>query len=259
MNKYELNLKLLILVAILFFSIKSTNAQVSIGITTPPAKAALLEVKNKEAINPNLITDDTNITSDKGGLGLPRVNLVNKETLEPFISTSDIEWINAASLKTKEKHTGLTVYNIKETPIGEINSNKIFYKGIYVWDGEQWYSITDANRFFFMPAFNLPLTSITLPGDPKPTYDLYAEYKKQFTNNNVDNPLFVSNNSSIANVPSPENDRLYLPRELDYVVTYYDDTVIKINSITIDGIMEYEVKDTDPLPTSFVNIVFIVK
>lgn len=257
MNKNRLNLKLLLLVIPIFFSLKSINAQVSIGTTVPPVKGALLEVKNKEAVNPGSVTDENNVTSDKGGLGLPRVSLVNKNTLEPFILTTDTEWTNAITLKTKEKHAGLTVYNISETAIGETDANKIFYKGIYVWDGNQWYSITDASRFFYMPAFNLPMNSITLAGDPKPTYDLYAEYKKQFTKGG--NSLFVSNNSGIANIPSPESDKLYSSRELDYVVTHYDDTVIKINSISADGVMEYEVKDTDPLPTSFVNVLFIIK
>lgn len=250
MNIYWLNLKLLLLVVFSLFCINNINAQVSIGSQTPPAKADLLEIKNKEP------TNESNETSDKGGLGLPRVSLVNRKTLEPFVKTTDTDWTNPTA-KIKKKHTGLTVYNVTETNKNETDINKIFYKGIYVWDGEEWYSISNTEHYFLMPAFNLPLISITRPEDPKSTFDLYAEYKKQFTKNK--NPLFKTNDLNITNIPSPDDDKLYSPEELDYVVIDYDDAVIDDIEITDKGVMKYNVKDTDPLPTSFINILFVIK
>jgi hypothetical protein len=95
------------------------NAQVTIGADATPSKAALLELKTQAP-------DADNVTSTKGGLVLPRVKLVNPATLEPFISTSGLDWTD----ETKTLHTGLLVYNL--------TVNADFSKGIYLWDGIQW-------------------------------------------------------------------------------------------------------------------------
>lgn len=238
----------------------NSYAQVTIGIETKPAEGAMLELKNKDATNPSKVNVIENITSDKGGLALPRVWLTNKKTLEPFIPVADVDWTNASITKIKEKHAGLTVYNINNSSATETDLDKIFHQGIYVWDGAQWSQVGDSKvreRYFPMPAFNLPLTKITGTDDTKPTYDLYAEYKKQFTND-AGNPLFKSS-VAMNGIPSPGYDRLYIASELDFVVTYYDDSVLKINSIDSNGVMTYEVKNTDPGPNSFINIIFVIK
>lgn len=100
------------------------QAQVTIGSGIPPVKAALLDIKNQEA-------DNDNITSNSGGIVLPRVKLVNTDTLEPFILTTDPEW-TADNSKTRKIHTGLMVYNLNATSGG-------FQKeGVYIWDGDAW-------------------------------------------------------------------------------------------------------------------------
>lgn len=106
------------------------QGQVTIGSNNPPSKAALLDIKDKDATNPITVTDDANITSTKGGLVLPRVKLVDPVTLEPFIPTTDTEWTSAATSKIKEKHAGLMVYNLT------VNTN--FAQGIYIWNGSKW-------------------------------------------------------------------------------------------------------------------------
>ncbi|NDV97113.1 hypothetical protein D0T84_19725 [Dysgonomonas sp. 521] len=250
-----------LLITLLIIGSSKLKAQVTIGSDLAPIDATLLELKSKDASNPASVTDDNNITSDKGGLLLPRVMLVNRKTLEPFVKTTDPAWTGASASKIKEKHTGLTVYNINESAETVTELNKIFHQGVYLWDGAKWVPVGDSNagqRYFHMPAFNLPLTQITQVGDTKPTYDLYAEYKKQFTNNS-NNPLFESSNNSIAGIPSPEYGKLYEASELDFAVTHYDKDVLTINSIDADGVMTYEVKSLDPGPNSFVNIVFVIK
>lgn len=99
------------------------KAQVTIGTGEPPAKGALLELKDN---NP----DKDNITSKTGGLVLPRVKLENNKTLEPFIKLNDNEWSTSQINETKRIHTGLMVYNL--------NTENNFQQGIYVWDGNQW-------------------------------------------------------------------------------------------------------------------------
>jgi hypothetical protein len=108
----------------------STSAQVTIGMDAPPVKAALLDLKTQEAITPSSANDNTNVTSNKGGLLLPRVKLKDKHTLEPFIPVSDPDWTNSSATKIKEVHAGLTVYNL--------TSNVDFVPGMYTWDGQKW-------------------------------------------------------------------------------------------------------------------------
>lgn len=94
------------------------QAQMTVGSDTEPSRAALLDVKTQ---NP----DGNNLTSTVGGVVLPRVKLVNINTLEPFIEDNDPD-----ITMLKKSHVGLTVYNLnKTTP---------FALGIYVWDGQKW-------------------------------------------------------------------------------------------------------------------------
>lgn len=118
--------KIMIMLALaLFISIANNNAiaQVTIGSGTPPAKAALLELKDREP-------QSDNITSKTGGLLLPRVELESRTTLMPFIA-DDQDFTNNVD-KVKDKHIGLLVYNLTDNP------DKNLCPGIYEWVGELW-------------------------------------------------------------------------------------------------------------------------
>ncbi|MDH6358698.1 hypothetical protein [Parabacteroides sp. PF5-9] len=228
----------------------SAYGQVTVGSNIAPAKGALLEIKSEETANPTSVTDATNVTSTKGGLGLSRVQLVSLTTLQPFIGTSDAEWTGANLATTKMKHAGLMVYNLNET--------SPFKKGVYVWNGEKWTPLkmgsTADSRYFYVPSFNIPLAT---PGSTELTFDLYAQYKNQFTK--AGNDKFVSNNSALTTVPSPDEGQLYAATELDYIITYYDDAIIEVTSLTNDGKMKYKVNSVETTPNSFINVVFVVK
>jgi hypothetical protein len=99
------------------------QAQITIGSAEQPVKGALLDIKEQAA-------DAGNITATTGGLVLPRVKLKDATTLEPFILATDHDWINHATTRIKELHTGLTVYNLTTTAP--------FRSGMYIWDGRQW-------------------------------------------------------------------------------------------------------------------------
>lgn len=107
------------------------QAQVTIGSDEQPVKGALLDIKEQA-------TASDNVTATTGGLVLPRVKLKDTTTLEPFISKDDLDWINHATTRIKDLHTGLTVYNLATTPP--------FRPGVYVWNGRQW---TPANAISF--------------------------------------------------------------------------------------------------------------
>jgi len=236
-----------------------TKSQVTIGSLNAPVKGSLLELKTQEAISPVSPSDVSNITSEQGGLGLPRVYLVDKTTLEPFIAVGDIDWVNATTSKVKEKHTGLMVYNIYTSPDAETNRDKIFRQGVYTWNGEQWELAFQSSKtkFFPCPPFNLPLPAISQAGDPDLTFDLYAVYEQRFTK--TGNSLFSSNNTSLNVIPDRTSDKLYLKNELDYVVVHYDESILNINSIDTDGVMKYRVKAVNPKPSAFINILFVIK
>lgn len=251
------HLKLSILLLSLFSLSLSMEAQVTLGSSIPPAKGALLELKSEEkdlsgvpaGVDP--ITHVDNVTSTKGGLVLPRVMLVNKNTLEPFVTATES---NANAAKLREKHAGLMVYNIYVSPETETDSNKRFKQGVYTWDGAKWILETkDDSRYFYIPSFNIPLAAT---GTGK-TYDLYGEYKKQFTQ--TGNATWISSNSTLTTIPSLSEERLYTRAELDYAITYYDKNILENISIGNNGVMTYDIKSLNTTPNSFINVVFIVK
>lgn len=244
--------KLLTLGLFLSVAFLSLEAQIVIGTLGKPESAAILDLKT-ETVAPNSVNDISNVTTYAGGLNLPRVYLVNKKTLEPFISTTDTEWLNDASSKIKTKHAGLIVYNIYQTPSTVTNPDLTFRQGTYIWNGSEWQNLGERQNFFPMPATNLPMPAVTKDSDPDLTFDLYQVYSDNYTNPSKS----ISSNSNITEAYFKE--QLHPRHHLDYVVTHYDADVLIINSIDADGVMHYRVKDMDVKATSFLNIYFSVK
>jgi hypothetical protein len=246
--------KTVILFAIVAFGSVSVKAQVTIGSANlTPIQGALLELKTKEASTGIInVTDAGNTTvdgTDGGGLGLPRVKLVRRTTLEPFILTNDPEWTSNSTTKIKERNAGLTVYNLTE------DDKEGLHQGINVWDGAKW-SLMGGKRFFYMPAFNIGIT-----GTGGPFYcNLYDEYKRQF-NSATAGSQFISSNSALTEISSLESGHLYGPEELDYVIIYYDNTVMAPTAPTInaDGLMTYYIDNLNFTENTFINIVLVVK
>lgn len=103
----------------------AASAQVTIGSSIKPSKAALLELKTQEP-------DQHNVTSTVGGLILSRVALEDRETLEPFIEPTSEDYEMA-----KHDNTGLFVYNVSD--------NDEFIPGLYCWDGDKWNILLSAH------------------------------------------------------------------------------------------------------------------
>lgn len=109
------------LAIMLFFCHRTElNAQVTIGAHAEPNKGALLDLKERNPVNPTV----DNSTTDKG-LGMPRVKLT---------TLNSISDINGAIGKETE-HTGLIVYNVNRVTTDNI------LPGLYVWDGNVWHPI----------------------------------------------------------------------------------------------------------------------
>lgn len=117
----------LICISAICFSVCTANAQVTIGSDKQPESGSLLELKEYEA------TTD-NDTSKKGFI-YPRVRLTDKSELFPMYDELDTDYItNKNSIKTK--HTGLTVYNVKESGV--------FTTGLHVWNGTEWRKVENS-------------------------------------------------------------------------------------------------------------------
>lgn len=127
-----------LLLTVLFLSL-SLRAQVTVGSSIPPTRAALLDIKARQKSGSiSSVLSDDNITSAEGdgGLLLPRVMLVNIYTLEPFIEADDPEFVkNTNSLK--EKYAGLMVYNLRAKKTGDPEDTPT-RRGVYIWDGAKW-------------------------------------------------------------------------------------------------------------------------
>jgi hypothetical protein len=126
-----------ILLPILIFSLGSSMyAQVTFGSIIEPRRAALLDLKARQGATGTVssVTDDDNITSalGDGGILLPRVKLVNVNTLEPFIPTTDPDYI-ADTDNLRERLAGLMVYNITDNGVGST-----LYPAVYTWNGALW-------------------------------------------------------------------------------------------------------------------------
>ncbi|WP_255489852.1 leucine-rich repeat domain-containing protein [Dysgonomonas sp. 25] len=106
------------IIILALFTAISLQAQVTMGSDEKPNAGALLDLK----MNANSGANSTK------GLGLPKVELSDLSKLK--IGTAP-EITGADALN----HTGLIVYNTKET--------MCFSKGLYVWDGEQWQALSN--------------------------------------------------------------------------------------------------------------------
>lgn len=96
---------------------------------------------------------------------------------------------------------------------------------------------------FYMPSIAIDASAVVAGK----TLDLYAEYKKQFNT-----PTKVSTGAP-AGIPYFSS-----ASDLYYYVTFYDNTVLKINSLDALGVLNYDIlKEADY--ATFMTVVFVVK
>ena len=98
-------------------------------------------------------------------------------------------------------------------------------------------------RWFYPPAIIIDASSL----DTMAFKELHADYVQQFTM-----PL-VSSDGAIGNIP------YYLDTELEYYVTYYDDTVLANVSIDATGRMTYDIIAVPFDNYTVINVVFVIK
>lgn len=114
-------------------------------------------------------------------------------------------------------------------------------------------------KFFYMPSMYLPLAQDQIVSAMHTTYNntiftvnLYSVYAEQFGGSNTANS--TSNTSKTTTLP------VLNKQELDYYITFYDNTVYTNVTVNNDGILTYKIApQADPNSGSFMNIVFAVK
>lgn len=104
------------------------QSQVTVGSGEAPEKYSLFQVKDKTHVSGD---PEGGATALKGGLLLPRVELVERNELLPFVQVSDIGTPDYENIQ-KPAHSGLIVYNLKEIPEEDL------FIGLNEWDGEKW-------------------------------------------------------------------------------------------------------------------------
>lgn len=150
---------------LLLFSFIEIKSQVTIGMGESPHKDALLDLKQTSVG-----------VSDKGIL-LPRVNLIATDDPSPMTESD------------KSKLKGMTVYNLATVKTG--NSSTSVTPGIYYHDGSKWVSTSSSSvNWFYMPSANMP----TVKGINE--FDLYQNYKDQFTGGLAPNIEIIGNLSA---------------------------------------------------------------
>ncbi|GHV07684.1 hypothetical protein FACS1894160_0680 [Bacteroidia bacterium] len=132
-------LKRLLPAALLLFSVHCLQAQVTIGSGIKPRRAALLDLKTQQGTaSITTVADPDNVTSDKGGLLLPRVGLTDIFKLDPLMNDADVAAEEATDPGFKLRLAGLTVYNINDNSVAMNPNPPTLYPAIYTWNGMGW-------------------------------------------------------------------------------------------------------------------------
>lgn len=221
MKKYAFSLFLI--------GINSIYAQVGINITNP-------------RVTLDIATKSTDSNSPEG---LIAPNLTRAEV----ISKNNV-------YNQEQKGAFVYIKEISSSDILDTKTAKIISTGYYYFDGTIWRRLSYNTEQIYLPSFNLPLPDVS---ETVRTYDLYNNvYKKQFVKPLATAPAseqtFISSNPTLTQIPD-----FYRADQLDYVVTYFDTTVLKEVTISAAGILSYKVLNTNPANSSFINIVLVVK
>lgn len=217
--------KTIILLIILSGYIFGVQAQVTIGSGIEPHKDALLDLK-----------ENVSGTSSKG-IVLPRVQLTSTELPAPL----------------SEHLAGMTVYNLEARGTGATQ----VYPGFYYSNGVRWKRLVPENTiFFYAPSITVPTDATTAPEYNNTTafftLDLHEIYASQFT--------LSGEGISAAHSPAAGSLPVMGAQQLDYFVTYYDNTVFTDVSVTNDGHLSYKLIPGFVITEkTFMNVVFKVK
>ena len=184
----------------------------------------------------------------------------------PQLTGDQIENIVTTNLKA-----GTLIYATE--PSSNLTEKDIDSIGYWYWSGNQnkkWEPLFLSHKtvvsYFYAPSIVLPTSSLGISptNTPHITYNsgtyqvnLYSLYREQYSMEGINSsPKFAVKNNNADSLPTFES------IDLDYYITYFDNTVFEPSSITIsdNGILSYNVVN-NPVITekTYMNIVFKVK
>lgn len=179
------NHRFLFFLIILFAGGIQLTAQVTVGSGVKPEKNALLQIKDQEAIALG------GTTSTTGGLLLPRVELVKRYQLLPFVDAGVIGTPDYENVQ-KKVHTGLMVYNLQEV------KDEDLFTGVNMWDGEKWNALEE--RLGVAKGEVRECDSIVFAGQ-------YLDKTPLHTGNYMTLPIYITKPGTytVTGVPDPDN------------------------------------------------------
>lgn len=186
-NKYtimrKLNYTISILSVLSLFSV--LKAQVTIGSGAPPVQGTLLQLKENESTGENA----------SKGLMLPRVELSNINNLFPMFAdpgnpgSPNADYINPTYKDEQDKlHTGLVVFNT--------NLCAPFGKGVFLWNGQNWYPVSETvlegySTIGLLPdTLHIPSGADKRPWDPATTSFDYSSSTSPIWSNLQETPPY---------------------------------------------------------------------
>lgn len=117
-----MNIRVFLLVNLFLLLATYIQAQVTIGMGSPPEDGAILQLKQKDGAGANSVK----------GLLLPRVSLSDLDNLFPmFTDNGSGGYEEGVKADLDAAHAGLMVYNVN-TKGCDIR------RGVYTWSGDQW-------------------------------------------------------------------------------------------------------------------------
>jgi len=128
--------------------------------------------------------------------------------------------------------TGAVIYNTQDSCLQAYN-------------GAEWYCVSASrrNNWFYAPSVSIDASTTSDDN----TLNLYAEYEDQFGT-----PMY-SSNSAPSSIPIYQVDELY------YYITYYDNTVMTVDSLNDSGVLFYDIVSVPDNDYTQINVVFVIK
>lgn len=184
------------------------------------------------------------VNSNDKGILIPRVplqSIFDKNTVKSYNTTTSGVYENS-----------LLVYNTATSSLTGADMDNNVTPGYYYWETDRWVRMASIHKkeqqFFYMPSIIIPTSQDQVPQGQFGQIDLHAYYVAQFANS------FQRNPGATTTLP------VYTPTQLDYYITWYDETVFSNVNVSDEGILTYSViPNADVTIGSFMNIIFAIK
>lgn len=196
------------------------------------------------------------LTSESKGLLIPRVALSSLTSFMPI-----------KGLAAGQEHTAnsLFVYNVASAPLAGITPGYYYWSKPGAADAGQWIRMTDSTpgsaalpKFFYMPSIVIPTAEGQIPATYPSGSVTFAAGSGRIELHTIYSAQFTGVAGSSTRNPGAGAGLPVLPAgELNYHITWYDNTVFTNVMVSNAGVLTYEViAGANIDEASFMNIIF---